>query len=270
MGKVLKTGPKYGRTEGRMSETLTELVNHIRRGRPTHVIVAEAIRRQITLGRLQPGDPLPTERELSQQLGIGRTTLRKAIKTLVDEGRVGTKLGRGGGTVVLENTNVSRDDVLLVFDQCKSAIEHTYEARLALEPVAAELAASRATEDQVRTLFEILEGPAMTVNTYHSLDSRLHTKVAEASANPLMLDAIENSRVGFFKWANALWVNADWQRVRIKWGDTERAFETDHRQIVEAIADRDPEGARSGMTEHLKNGREQFRELLGQIFPTEV
>lgn len=256
--------------EGYMYRNPPEWVDRVGRSRPTHAIVAEAIGRQITLGRLQPGDPLPTERELSSQLGIGRTTLRKAIKTLVKEGRLGTKLGRGGGTVVLKNANGSRDDVLLVFDQCESAIEHTYEARLALEPVAAGLAASRATQDQIRVLFEMLKAPAPTVTAYHSLDSGLHTKVAEASGNPLLLDAIENARVGFFNWANALWLNADWQRVRIKWGDTGRAFETDHRQIVEAIADRDPEGAHSGMAEHLNNGREQFRELLGEIFPAEV
>lgn len=253
-----------------MSEDMMELVDRIGRSRATHVVVAEAIRRQITLGRLQPGDSLPTERELSQQLGIGRTTLRKAIRALVDEGRVGTRLGRGGGTVVLEGANGSRDDVLVALDRCESAIEHTYEARLALEPVAAGLAASRATGDQIRSLFEILEGPAKTVSTYHSLDSRLHTRVAESSANPLLLDAIENCRVGFFNWANVLWLNADWQGVRTRWGDTERAFDTDHRQIVEAIADRDSEAAHSSMAQHLRDGREQFRELLGQVFPKDV
>jgi GntR family transcriptional repressor for pyruvate dehydrogenase complex len=256
--------------EGRMHGNPSEWADRVGRSRPTHTIVAEAIRRQITLGRLQPGDSLPTERELSQQLGIGRTTLRKAIKTLVDEGRVGTRRGRGGGTVVLESTNGSRSDALPVLGRYESAIEHTYEVRLALEPVAASLAATRATQDQVRALYEVIKAPALTVTAYHSLDSALHTKVAEASGNPLLLDAIENARVGFFNWANALWLNADWQRVRIKWGDTGRAFETDHRQIVEAIADGDPKGAHSGMAEHLRNGRDQFRELLGEIFPAEV
>lgn len=255
--------------EERMSEDLTELVNRIGHSRPTHVVVAEAIRRQITLGRLQPGDQLPTERKLSQQLGIGRTTLRKAIKSLVDEGAVGTKLGRGGGSVVL-SADGSPEEILLAFDQCQSAIEHTYEARLALEPTAAELAASRATEDQIQTLFENLRIPAPTVNSYHSLDSRLHTRVAEASGNPLLLDAIENARVGFFRWANALWINADWQKMRAGGGDAEWVLETDHRQIVEAISARDPEGARSAMVEHLKNGREQYREVLERIFPPEA
>ncbi|CAN5797830.1 FCD domain-containing protein [soil metagenome] len=244
-----------------------ELVDHIQRGRPVPIIVAEAIRRQITLGRLRPGDSLPTERELSEQLGIGRTTLRKAIKMLVDEGRLATKLGRGGGTVVLENAAGSSNEVLLEFDQCKSAIEYTYEARLALEPAAAELAASRATEDQIRYLCEILEDPAPTVNMYHSLDSQFHTTVAEASENLLLLDAVENSRVSFFHWANVLWLNTDWQEVRSKWGDTNWAFKTDHSPIVDSIADGDREGAHARMTHHLENSRELFRQLLEQIFP---
>ena len=46
-----------------MSGNLTELVNRIGRSRPTHVVVAEAIRRQVTLGRLQPGDTLPTKQQ---------------------------------------------------------------------------------------------------------------------------------------------------------------------------------------------------------------
>ena len=185
-------------------------------------------------------------------------------------GVVGTKLGRGGGTVVLDSADGSSGDALLAFDPIQSAVEHTYEARLALEPAAAGLAASRATEEQVRALFEILQSPAPTVNAYHSLDSGLHTKVAEASGNPLLLDAIENSRVGFFRWANALWLNADWQRVRIESGDVGGALERDHRQIIEAIAGGDPEVASSSMARHLRNGREQYRMLLGQIFSEEA
>lgn len=245
---------------------MKELVSSIGRGRPTHVIVAEALRRQIALGRLQPGDSLLSERELSQQLGIGRTTLRQAIKILVAEGWVDTKLGRGGGTVVLEDGLKSRDDLSHMFEQYKTTVEQTYEFRLALEPVAAGLAALRATEVQTRALFEIFGEPARTMNVYHSLDSKFHTKVAEASGNPLMLEAIENSRAEFFTWANVLWLNADWRGIRTKWGDPERASEEDHRPIAEAIANRAPERARLGMEQHLKTARELFEELLGRVF----
>lgn len=257
-------------TERTMPENLTELVNRIGRSRPTHVVVAEAIRRQVTLGRLQPGDTLPTERELSQQLGIGRTTLRRAIKSLAGEGVVGTRLGRGGGTVVLEGTEGSPHDLLLAFGPIRSAIEYTYEARLALEPAAAGLAASRATGDQVQGLYEVLRTPTPTVHAYHALDSRLHTEVAEAGGNPLLLDAVENTRVGFFRWANALWLNADWQVVRTEPGRGGWALERDHRGVVEAIAAGDPEGANRAMAEHLRSGREQYRELLRRIFPEET
>lgn len=253
-----------------MAGDLEKLVGAVERRRPTHEIVAEALRRQITLGRLRPGDSLPSERELSRWLGVGRTTLRKAIRVLSREGWVDTKLGRGGGTVVLACGNGVQDEPSQMLEQCRVAIEYTYEIRLALEPATAGLAASRATSEQIVILLEMLEESANTVDAYHSLDSLLHLKVAEASKNPLLLNSVEKSREEFFMWANALWLNVDWLGVHARMGDPEQAFEVDHRPFVEAIARREPEGARCGMEAHLKRGRDHFRELLRQISVTET
>ncbi|MFE5683020.1 winged helix-turn-helix domain-containing protein [Streptomyces sp. NPDC056512] len=58
----------------------------------SHAVVAEALRQRIALGGFGPGDRLPTERELSAAFGVGRNTVRQAVRELADEGLVTTTL----------------------------------------------------------------------------------------------------------------------------------------------------------------------------------
>ena len=78
-----------------------ELFRPINQGRMSEVIV-EQIRLLIRRGRLTPGDRLPAERELCEQLGIARSTLRQALTALVQSGYLHAVRGRGGGTFVAD------------------------------------------------------------------------------------------------------------------------------------------------------------------------
>ena len=67
-----------------------------------HRAVADAIRTRLAVGELRPGDRLPPERVLAERLGVGRMTVRQALRELAAEGLLVTSRGRHGGTVVAD------------------------------------------------------------------------------------------------------------------------------------------------------------------------
>ena len=224
------------------------------------------------MGGFQPEESLPPERALARTLGIGRTTLRTALRQLAEEGLVSTTLGRNGGTVVLASGRTTPTKRSLIVKEAEDALEHALEARLALEPLAARLAAARAGAGDRESLFHLLSQPARTLDAYHALDSRFHTQVARVSDNPLLPGLVERVRTHFFTWANSLWLNIDWRQLGSVRTEPAEAFRTDHRPIAEAIAAGDAEKAHAAMARHLQISGEQFRELLhdaGTLRPTE-
>ena len=249
-----------------MPDDLKTLVNDLGRGRPTHLIVAEALRRRIVLGGFEPNEALPPERELARALGIGRATLRIALRQLAEEGLVSTTLGRNGGTVVLDGKRTSRTESARLVEEAESVLQHTLEVRLALEPLAARLAATRADTDEVASLLCLVRERAPTVDSYHTFDSRFHSGVAKASDNPLLLESVERARARLFTWANSLWLNVEGSNLAGVLGmDPETAMEADHGPIAEAIAARDPDEAQAAMVRHLEVSGERFREMLNRM-----
>mgnify|MGYP003301974537 CR=1 FL=1 len=97
------------------------------------------------------GEKLPNENELSQELGVSRTTLREAIRTLISNGVLVVK--RGKGTYVSEQFDQYAHE-LDVNDFMKKQItlRDLYETRLIIEPEAAALACKRATDDEIEEI----------------------------------------------------------------------------------------------------------------------
>lgn len=248
-----------------MPDDLKALVDGLGRGRPTHLLVAEALRRRIALGGFAPNEALPPERELARALGIGRATLRIALRQLAEEGLVSTMLGRNGGTVVLGGGRTSRKESARIVEEAESALQHALEVRMALEPLAARLAATRAGSDEVAALLGLAGERAPTMDAYHTFDSRFHAGLARASKNPLLLESVERARASFFPWANALWLNVDGNDLAsVLRMDRGTAMEADHRPIADAIAVGNPEEAQAAMVEHLETSGARFRRLLSR------
>jgi DNA-binding FadR family transcriptional regulator len=226
-----------------------------------HVAVADALRRRIALGAYVPGERLPPERELSETLGVGRMTLRAAIRLLDDEGLLSTTKGRSGGTWVLDEaaprTRARRRRLIARY---AGDIHRNFEFRLAVEPVAAALCAERASGEERDEILELSRGVAPDVRTFRVHDSRFHLTIAEHCGNPLFLEPIRNSRADFFIWADGLWTQREWDGLT----DEEREFELAHRPIAEAIAAADPAAAADRTREHLEKGARAYAELLAR------
>ncbi|HEX5899611.1 MAG TPA: FCD domain-containing protein [Solirubrobacteraceae bacterium] len=143
----------------------------------------------IRLGILGPGLRLPSERELADQLGISRSTLRQAITTLVQSGHLMSVRGRGGGTFVVQEpplaegspTGPVREDWREVLD-----------LRAAIEVGTATLAADRASEDDLALMRECVDrmAAASDFDDYRRADIRFHMAIAEASGVPRLVGLV--------------------------------------------------------------------------------
>ena len=105
----------------------------------------ERLLQAVKLGQVRPGERLPSERELAQQFGVSRVTLREAIRALAQEGYFESRRGRSGGTFVLPTAAWRRDarDVRAIADDMGDELTDALLLRQVLEPGAVELAAQR-------------------------------------------------------------------------------------------------------------------------------
>jgi GntR family transcriptional regulator, transcriptional repressor for pyruvate dehydrogenase complex len=139
----------------------------------------------IRLGLLEPGARLPPERELADQLGISRSTLRQALTTLVQSGHLVSLRGRSGGTFVSEDPPLNyggdgrlRPDWHEVLDQ-----------RVAIECGAALLAAERSNPKALTAMEEAIAqmDDRPDFEAYRRADVRFHIGLAEATGTPRLI-----------------------------------------------------------------------------------
>jgi DNA-binding FadR family transcriptional regulator len=146
----------------------------------------------IRLGLLRPGTRLPPERDLADELGISRSTLRQALTTLVQSGHLISRRGRSGGTFVAEEPPLfhGRSAEPIDFDRARAVLDY----RITIETGATVLAAERATEDDLDLLEALTEemgaAAAARFHVYRRADVRFHIGLAEACHSPRLVAAM--------------------------------------------------------------------------------
>jgi GntR family transcriptional repressor for pyruvate dehydrogenase complex len=232
------------------------------RAAATYELVVEQIRRAIFLGRFLPGDRLPAERDLASQMAVSRTTIREAIRVLEGEGLVTVRRGAAGGLVVLEQGRPSRAEIESYMAGQGDWIDHLLDYRIANECAAAALAASRRTDRHLARLAASLqemtaicatpEARALTANVgrFFALDAAFHLTIGEASMNPLLSQAVEDTRAAMYR------------PIGKVFADVEAAANDHHAAILAAIADRDADAAASWMKTHIEETRAGLHRLL--------
>ena len=165
---------------------------HIYPRRGLHGEVVHTIGLQIVSGQLKAGDPLPPEDELTSDLAVSRTVLREAVRVLAAKGLVQARPKIGTRVRDRSEWNILDPDVLSWRTEAshdQKLYEETTEVRLAIEPLAARLAATRATDEQVAAITEAFAGMEAGVDdqpAYLAADLEFHTRILASCHNELL------------------------------------------------------------------------------------
>lgn len=223
-------------------------------------VIADQIAGKIRNGEFEVGGRLPSERELAEQLGVSRASVREALIALELEGYVSVRVGTGVFVLSDHHPDETRQK-----DPGPSKADYhndlgpfdLLETRLLLEPESAALAAERATEAQLQDIraahAEMAGSP-----TPSRADHAFHLAVAVASGNAALVAVIEHI------WSLAL-NSAVFSRMDKHFVDARvwEQAEKEHARILEAIVARDAIGARNAMHDHLVEILERLRVDFG-------
>lgn len=155
-------------------------------------IIAARVREDIRTGRLPVGAHLPPEHDLIVQFGVSRGTMREALMLLESQDFIEVRTGRNGGAIVTQPTVASLASTLdVMLGIHETPIWHLLEAREYVEPIAAELACQRATDEDVarlRASVERMEAAWTSgdVEAYREETTSFHVLIAEAAHNNLI------------------------------------------------------------------------------------
>lgn len=219
------------RDDGRMTQLRRE---------PLAEQAAEALLERIRGGEWELGDKLPGETTLAPQLGVGRSTIREAIRQLAGSGVLATRQGAGVFVTALDQSD-DWDRVLR-----KADIASVVEARIAIEVEASALAAQRRTSTELGAMRRAAEERAAQrsrIDEHVDADIALHRSIVVAAHNPILTELFD----GFAPRSREAMI--DLLRSRGEYGsdDDQRT----HTRILDAIADRDAVAAASLTREHL-------------------
>lgn len=208
--------------------------------RPLRELVFEALREAIIHGRLQPGERL-MEIQLADELGVSRTPVREAIRKLELEGFV-VMIPRKGAYVA---------DITL------KEISDVFEIRGALEGLAAELAAERATEEEIECMERLLVELAAVIERKDlqkivEIDTRFHETLYASSRNERLSQLISLLREQIQRFRTKTMTHPARMKVALE----------EHRALVEALSARDPALSRRLSQEHIQSAESSLMSLL--------
>jgi len=209
--------------------------------------IAADLQEQISLGKLKPGERLPSERNLCSLFGVGRTTVREALKSLVVRGLV-TRQGRGA--VVTDPVLVSPTNHDLPGLAAQTSIRQLFELRKLIEVRVAGWAALRAMPEDIASMKRAIEAEQMRDTGAGNPNRMFHDGLVSAAHNPALTQVYESGRNIFFRlpfyWK--LFDDAEVKNVRAARHELARRW---HEQILQAIEERDAAEAEGAMFQHL-------------------
>lgn len=232
MDARLRVGYLWGELSVRKPLKPVQLDNY----KPLREVVFETLREAIIKGDLSPGERL-MEIQVAEELGVSRTPVREAIRKLELEGLV-IMVPRKGAYVA----DISMRDLSDVF-----------EVRCALEALAAELAADRATDEEIEELERMLVkiSEALENNRIQEtveLDTQFHEMLYAASRNERLRGILSQLREQIHRFRLQSWTRPGRARVALE----------EHRAIVEAVAERNPQLAKKRAMAHIRSAESVF------------
>ncbi|HEY3258981.1 MAG TPA: FCD domain-containing protein [Pseudonocardiaceae bacterium] len=211
--------------------------------RPLPEVIEQKLRELIAGGALHAGQQLPNEPELARRMGVARSSVRTALQRL-EVARL-VEVRRGRGWFVRKPPADPQDTFLGQFSRHRPDIGEILEVRMALEGMAASLAAARASNGEIDDIAKLcsahIHAPASDIDRLIDTDERFHEAVVRASGNELLL-------------ANYLMLVPELVEFR-RASFSERGMPArsgiEHDTVVTFLKRRDSAGARTAMMSHL-------------------
>jgi GntR family transcriptional repressor for pyruvate dehydrogenase complex len=209
--------------------------------------IAEEIAEQLILtilrGDIKPGDRLPSEQEMMEQLGVGRSSVREAIRSLSVMGLVDVR--QGNGAFVRDDSGFFAKAIARGSLMSPKTRQQLIEVREIIEAGIASLAAARATEQDIALLRATLEEMRASLDDPErclDLDLTFHLTLADITQNAILYEIILSIRELMKKFIQ--------DNLRAP-GSTAAALH-DHQRILDAVEQGDPAVARDAMLAHLR------------------
>ena len=203
--------------------------------------VVDRLIEKIRAGELKVGEKLPTEVALMEEFAVSRTVVREAVQRLQTNGLVETRHGVGSFVLPSPVPAVDFKPAAVVGRRDVFAI---LELRICIEAESAALAAVRATREdhaEILAALEEIDSHARAGEDPAPYDFRFHMRIAQSTGNAYFVDVLTTLDPAFAP------------RARLDPANYSARVNTEHLNIYEAIARRDPEAARAAMRMHLSN-----------------
>jgi len=198
---------------------------------------------------LKAGDRLPPERKLAEKFCVSRAQLRKALTVLEDEGLIKRDVGRGTFITSLAGASPADEEIA-----ARTSPLAAMQARYAIEPELARLAALNATPAQISKMRRLTRDMrlAESWDVYADLDWQFHNLIAEATGNVLLIEIQRR--------LNDVRRYVVWSNLEKKLTGPPRDYHSfeEHEQIVDAIENRESTKAMEAMLMHLGGTKSQL------------
>lgn len=229
-------------------------MNGEKRATGIHADAVAHIARKILRGRLKAGASLPTEPEIGAELGVSRTVVREAVKTLAAKGLVVTGPRLGMRVRPMPDWNLFDADVIdwrVAAGVDAKFLEDVVEMRLAIEPMAARLAAKRADADAIARIeraFKAMREAVDGKGGYLAADLDFHRTILIAAGNQFVsaLAPLLSALLGVSF------------RHSVKSRERARASLPQHEAVLRAIAKRKPDAAEKALRQLIRQAREDI------------
>ncbi|WP_204318795.1 FadR/GntR family transcriptional regulator [Pseudooceanicola aestuarii] len=214
--------------------------------RPAYQAIFAELQRYIMSGILKPGDPLPTETDLAERFAVNRSTVRESIRQLEAEGLV-VRESRKRLVVSVPSSGDLAPRVTRAMVMNEVTFQELVDVAMVLEPMAAEMAAHRATPAEISALednlIELEQAIASGGDTVE-VDLRFHALLAECTHNRVLFLSREPVSLLLFR---------SFEVIRPRIAQASARNLTAHRHIVDLVKAGDAPGARRWMERHLKD-----------------
>ena len=238
---------------------MSELFEKIPQRYTTCDVIIDQFTKMIKEGKLKVNDKIPSERHLSEQFGVGRSTVREALKSMTSMGLLEARPGDGTFIRKVDSDSI-KQQLQWSFYLDSSPINELFELRMLMELKMVQNAANNRQEEHIREMehyIDLMRSSPDTVENKKN-DLMFHMTIAKSSGNKLMFNLLDLIRLSLEEW---------FENVLTDPINVTNSIE-EHLLILEAIKEKNPMKAMYHMQDHLEAGEKRLIEKLSSYKKT--